>query len=140
MHPVIIICVILAILITVLAIILGIKKHNELVFAMIFLIGTITIVGGLGFGLICSVVTWNKTHQKISPDKVETNIFKNNGIVASAYDGRLYQSKDIKDLNAVNNIDYYILVIKYNAYNVETCRLLYPIEKGKINDCIKEKE
>lgn len=139
MHIAVAICIILAILVTAFAIFISIKENDGISFVMIFFFGTVTIVGGIGFGLICGGLTWNSTYEKISPNKVETFIFKDNGIVASAYDGILYTSKDIKDLNAVNNVDYYTLVIEYNAYNSELRKRLYPIEKGKIDDYIKEK-
>jgi len=139
MHPAIFICIILAILITALAIIFAIKENDGAIFVMIFFIGTIAIVGGIGFGMVCGTATWNNTYEKILPDKVETFIFKENGIVASAYNGCLYQSTEIEHLNAINNIDYYALVRKSNAYGNEIARRLYPVEKGKIDDYIKEK-
>lgn len=139
MHPAIIVCILLAIIALVYAIIRGIIQRDIVDFLIIFLIYDILIVGVIGFGAICGAIIKYETYEKISPDKVETFIFKDNGIVASSYEGHLYEFTEIEYLNSVNDIDYYALVRKFNAYHIETTKLLYPVKKGKIDDYIKEK-
>lgn len=139
MHFAVFICIILAILTTALAIISSIGEHDATIFMILFFIGTVAIVGGLGFGVVCGTITWDNTYEKILPDRVETFIFKDSGIIASAYDGHLYHSTEIEYLNAMENIDYFALVKSLNAYGIEISRRLYPVKKGKIDDYIKEK-
>jgi hypothetical protein len=139
MHPAILICIILAVFILVYAIIIAILERDFSMFLVVLLVGDILFVGVLGFGIVCGCIQWNQTYEKVYPDKVESFIFKDNGIVAYAYEGNLYKSTKIAYLNAIYNIDYYVVIRKYNAYGYEVDKILYPVEKGEIYDYIKEK-
>ena len=140
MHTALLICIILEIITFIAIIIYGIKDSADVsdIVVAIFVVNVI-LIGAIGFGAICSVPSWTEEYQKISPDKVEMSIHQNNGIVVYSYDKILYNSHEIINLNAVKNIDYYQLVISYNAYHGEVSKNLYPVEKGKIDDYIKEK-
>ena len=138
MHPALIICIALMSIVIGISIVVAIHENSISTGFAIFWVGCI-LIGGLGFGMICAIPHWNTTYQKISPTKVESSVFEHNGIVAISYDKELYQSTDITFLNAVKNIDYYELERSFNAYGIEVEKKLYPVEKGKINDYIKEK-
>ena len=137
MHLAVIICIILAVIGFIISIIAGIKAE-PIDGVLMFILLDVIIVGLFGFGAICTSITFNTTYTKLSPDKVETYIF-NDGIIVSVHEGVLYNSREIEHLNAINNIDYYKLEVKYNAYNISISNKLYPIKKGEENDSIKEK-
>jgi hypothetical protein len=138
MHLALIICIVLAIVSIIISIVVAFKNDLETAMMTFLLLGVV-IVGLIGFLMVCALPAWTTTYTKIPADKVEVNIYQNNGIVAIAYEGTLYWSKDISFLNAVKNIDYYTLEKSYNAYNIYIKKNVYPVEKGKIDDYIKEK-
>ena len=108
MHPALIICIFLAIVAIGVSIVIGVHEDAETGW-FAFLLFFIVFVGMIGFGLVCGIPHWTTTYQKIPTDKVEMSIFEQNGIVAITYDKELYQFTDIAVLNAVKNIDYYVL-------------------------------
>ena len=138
MHPALIICIFLAIVAIGVSIAIGVHEDAETGWFIFFIFGVI-LVGLVGFGLICSAPHWTTTYQKLPVDKVEMSVFEQNGIVAITYNNELYQYTDISVLNAVKNLDYYVLKTDFNAYGIDVEKKVYPVEKGKINDYIKEK-
>ena len=129
MHPAVLICFVLTLLVILVSIFFGIKEDIR-TGLVTFLLGC-ALVGGGGFGFVCSAIIWETKYEKISPGKVEVSIFERNGIVAITYNKKLYQSTDIAFLNAVKNIDYYELKSDMNAYGAELQDNLYPVEKVK---------
>lgn len=98
---------------------------------LLIIIGVIglLLIGILGFGLLANVIPQYTVSYKIPIYKIETHIFKN-GIIVSTFNDDTYTFRELKNYNAIQNIDYYKYVQEFNSYGGITSTNLYPIGKN----------
>ena len=96
------------------------------------------VVVTVGFGLICGVLPIYSGYTQLAPTEVEYKFYENSSKIIMVYDNRIYSSTSIKDLNAINNLDYFVLEEDNNAYGGTMQKHLHIVEKGKVDDYIEK--
>ena len=105
--------------------------------ALAFLL-SLVMVGMIGFGFICGFIVSDTVYTKLNPIEVEYKFYENSSNIIMVYGDKIYSSGKIKDLNAINNLDYFVFEEGYNAYGGTMKRRLHIVEKGKVDDYIEK--
>lgn len=116
--------------------IMGIIKENGDMTFLGFLL--IILTGVFGFGIACGVITSSTDYTKLDSTVVEYKYYEKYSTIIMMYDDTIYHSSEIKDLNAINNLDYFVFEEAINGYGARIKTNLHIVEKGKVDDYIEK--
>lgn len=112
-----------------------IRDNGDMAFGG-FLLTVITAI--FGFGLACGVIPLSTNYTKLDSTVVEYKYYEKFSTIIMMYDDTIYNSGEIKDLNSINNLDYFVFEEDINGYGVVVKTKLHIVEKGKVDDYIEK--
>lgn len=112
-----------------------IRDNGDMAFGG-FLLTVITAI--FGFGLACGVIPSSTNYTKLDSTVVEYKYYEKFSRIIMMYDDTIYYSSEIKDLNSMHNLDYFVFEEDINGYGVVVKTKLHIVEKGKVDDYIEK--